>query len=158
MKTFNIRSGLWLIVAVGLLLTLIVQTDLDTKYFLITFATLIYLMLISFVSAKILNALLFGVLFALTMVMLNYSTKSFDIKSVEARLANYLNPARDGLNPWDFDDRDEQIRHACEINVHLVCFDLWISSIVALLLIPLVWQVAKWADKLIAAVRPRARS
>ena len=158
MKTCNIRSGLWLILAVGLLLRMIVQTDLDTKYFLITFVMLMFLMLLSFVNAKIINALLFGGFFALTMVMLNYSTKSFEIKSVEARLANYLNPVRDGLNPWDFNDRDEQIRHACEINVHLVCFDLWISSIVRLLLIPLVWQVAKWADKLIAAVRPSVRS
>jgi hypothetical protein len=110
------------------------------------------------VNAKILNALLFGVLFAQTMVMLNYGTENFEIKSVEARLANYLNPVLVGLNQWDLDDRDERIRHDCEINVHLLCFDLWISSIVALLLIPLVWQVAKWADKLIAAVRPRARS
>jgi hypothetical protein len=158
MKTFNIRSSLWLIVAVGLVLALIVQTDLDTKYFLITFVLLICLMFISFVNAKILNLLLFGVLFAFTMLMLNYSTYSFEIKSVEARLENYLNPVRVGLSPWDFDDRDEQIRHDLEINVHLVCFDLWISSIVAFLLIPLVWQAAKWGDKLIAAVRPRARS
>ena len=117
----------------GITLALIVQTDLDTKYFLITFVMLICLMCLSFVNAKIINALLFGGFFALSMVMLNYSTKSFEVKSVQARLVNYLNPLRDGLNPWDFDDRDEQIRHACEINVHLVCFDLWISSIVCAL-------------------------
>jgi predicted membrane protein len=149
MKTFNIKSGLWLIVALGLLLALVVQTDLDTKYFLLTLAMLLFLMCISFINAKILNALLFGVFLALSMVMLNYNTNSFMIKTVEARVAKYLYPERDGLDPRDFDQRDEQIRHAREISVHIVCFDLWISSIVSLLLVPLVSRVLKWGRKLL---------
>jgi predicted membrane protein len=148
-KTFNIRTGLWLIVAVGVILALTVQTEVDTKYFLITLAMLFFLMYISFINAKILNALLFSVLFVLSMVMLNYGTNSFMIKTVEARVAKYLYPERDGLDPRDFDQRDEQIRHAREISVHIVCFDLWISSIVSLLLVPLVSRVLKWGRKLL---------
>jgi predicted membrane protein len=149
MKTFTIRTGLWLIVAVGLILALIVQTEVDTKYFLITLAMLLFLMCISFINAKILNALLFSGFFVLSMVMLNYSTNSFMIKTVEARVATYLYPERDGVDPRDFDQRDEQIRHAREISVHIVCFDLWISSIVSLLLVPLVSRVLKWGRKLL---------
>jgi hypothetical protein len=148
-KTFNIRTGLWLIVAVGVILALTVQTEVDTKYFLITLAMLFFLMYISFINAKILNALLFSVLFVLSMVMLNYGTNSFMIKTVEARVAKYLYPERDGLDPRDLDQRDEQLRHAREISVHVVCFDLWISSIVSLLLVPLVSRVLKWGRKLL---------
>jgi cell division protein FtsW (lipid II flippase) len=143
MKTFSIRSGLWLIAATGLLLALIVQTDIDTKYFLITLAMLLFLMFISFIAAKIVNALLFVVFFALLMVTLTYSANSSMINTFEVRLAQFLHPERDGLDPRDFDDRNEHIRHSHEISVHVICFDLWISSIVSLLLTTLVSRADK---------------